>query len=74
MTDRINEKVGAWLIKDGNTRELLAQKIGISRPTLQNRLNGTSGWTWNEAVKIADITGCTLNDLAGITTAALGRH
>lgn len=66
MTDRINEKLGAWLLKDGNTREVLAQAIGISRPALQNRLNGTSKWYWEEVVKVSQITGSSPNELAGI--------
>lgn len=69
MENRINEKIGVWLLKEGNTREVLAQKIGITRPTLLKRLNGASGWTWDEVVKIAEITDSTLNDLAGIAEA-----
>lgn len=67
MTQRINEKVGAWLLEEGNTRSMLAQEIGISRPVLNSRLNGSSKWSWNEVVKISQITGCTLNELAGIS-------
>ena len=66
MTQRINEKVGAWLIENGNTREVLAEKIGITRPTLNSRLNGDSKWHWSEVVKVAEITNCSLNELAGI--------
>ena len=65
MTERINEKLGAWLLGEGHTRELLAQGIGITRPTLQTRLDGTSKWYWNEVVKVAEITGSSLDDLAG---------
>ena len=66
MTDRINEKLGAWLLKEGHTREILAQNIGISRPALLARLNGSSKWTWDEVIKVAEIVGCDLNELAGI--------
>lgn len=66
MTDKINEKLGAWLLKEGNTRELLAEQIGISRPALLARLNGTSKWYWGEVVKVAQLTECDLNELAGI--------
>ena len=65
MTDKINEKLGAWLLKDGNTRDALSKKLNISRPALQNRLNGTSKWYWHEIVKVAEITGSTLDELAG---------
>ena len=66
MADKINEKLGAWLLKEGNTKELLAEQIGISRPALSARLNGTSKWYWGEVVKVARITDCDLNELAGI--------
>ena len=70
MTDRINEKLGAWLLKEGHTRELLANEIGISRPALLARLNGTSNWNWEEVVRVAQITDSDLNDLAGISKTA----
>jgi len=65
MENKINEKVGAWLLVNGNTQEMLAQKIGITRPTLASRLKGESKWTWDEVVQIAQITDCSLNYLAG---------
>lgn len=70
MTDRINEKLGAWLLREGNTRELLAHEIGISRPALLARLNGTSKWYWEEVVRVAKLTESDLNDLAGINQEA----
>lgn len=66
MTDKINEKLGAWLLVKGNTRELLAEQIGITRPALLARLNGSSKWNWDEVIKVAEIVGCDLNELAGI--------
>lgn len=65
MNEYINEKIGAWLLK-GNTREQLAEELGISRPALSNRLKGESKWSWDDAINIARVTGCTLNELAGI--------
>lgn len=61
----INEKLGAWLLKSGNTREKLADEIGITRPTLASRLNGESKWRWEEVLKVSQITGASLNELAG---------
>lgn len=66
MTDRINEKLGAWLLEDGHTREKLADAIGISRPALLGRLNGTSKWYWDEVIRVSQIVNCDLNYLAGI--------
>ena len=67
MSGCINEKVGAWLLEEGNTRGKLAKEIGISRPALSKRLSGDTEWNWNDVLVIAKVTGCTLNELAGIT-------
>lgn len=67
MNKIINEKLGAWLLKSGNTREKLAEEIGITRPTLSGRLDGKSKWQFDEVVKVAQLTGCSLNELAGIS-------
>ena len=69
MTERINEKIGAWLLEEGNSRSLLAKEIGISRPALNKRLAGSTKWNWNEVIIVAQITGTSLNELAGITAA-----
>jgi|GEM_PF-1474084 hypothetical protein len=66
MTQRINEKLGAWLLQDGHTRQMLADEIGITRPTLNGRLSGESKWNWDEVIEVARITDSTLNELAGI--------
>ena len=67
MNRIINEKLGAWLLKSGNTREKLADEIGITRPTLNGRLDGKSKWQWDEVIQVARITECSLNELAGIS-------
>lgn len=66
MNQLINEKLGAWLLAEGHTKEVLAAEIGITRPTLNSRLSGQSRWLWDEVVQVARITGCTLNELAGV--------
>lgn len=66
MGNRINEKVGAWLLISGHNQEILARKLGITRPTLSSRLKGDSKWTWDEVIIIAKTTDCSLNYLAGI--------
>lgn len=67
MNKYINEKLGAWLLENGNSREKLAKEIGITRPTLNGRLNGESKWSWDEVIEIARVTGATLNELAGMS-------
>ena len=66
MTQVINEKIGAWLLRDGNTKEMLADEIGLTRPTLYKRLSNDSDWKWEEVVQVSRIVGCSLNELAGI--------
>ena len=62
----IREKLGAWLLGEGHTRDILAQEIGITRPTLADRLNGTTKWRWSEVIEIARITNSSLDELAGL--------
>lgn len=66
MTQIINEKLGAWLLINGNTRDKLADEIGITRPTLASRLKGESKWNWDEVIQVARITDTSLNELAGM--------
>lgn len=62
---RINEKLGAWLI-NGNTKTRLSKELGVSRQTLRLKLSGDSDWTWSQVVKIAELTGTSLDELAGV--------
>ena len=64
MDEIINEKLGAWLLREGNTREVLAKQLGMTRPTLNSRLKN-GGWSWLEVKQIAKLTGVTANELAG---------
>lgn len=66
MTQRINEKIGAYLLESGSSREALADSLGITRPTLRSRLNGETEWRWGEVIKIAEITKSSMNELAGV--------
>ena len=67
MTDRINEKLGAWLLEPGHNSDKLADLIGITRPSLRERLKGNAQWKWSEVIRVAEITDCSLDELAGIT-------
>jgi len=65
--ERINEKLGAWMLIPGNTRAKLAEEIGITRPTLGDRLSGKTKWNWDEVIQVARITSTSLDELAGDT-------
>lgn len=60
--DKIAEKVGAWLLKSGNTKAQLAKKLGVSAATLNNRLAGETEWSWKEVCDLAGIIDCRLSD------------
>ena len=60
--NRINELVGAWLLKKENTKESLAEAAGISIPALNDRLCGTSVWKWPEVCRIADFLNRPISD------------
>ncbi len=64
MSQVINEKLGAWLLKSGNTRDTLSVALDMTRPTLNGRLRGDTEWTWKEVKTIAKLTGSTLDELA----------
>lgn len=48
----------------------LAQKTGISQPTLNRIINGSRAVKVNELVAIATATGCTIAELTGTSTVA----
>lgn len=61
--DKVNEKLGAWLLIKGNSKQKLARVLGVSRPTLDKKLSGESEWLWSQVCAIADLVNCTLEDL-----------
>lgn len=60
--DKIAERVGSWLIKSGNTKVKLAELLGMSVGTLNNRLSGETEWSWKEVCHLANILNCNLSD------------
>lgn len=63
MSTAISEKVGAWLLKPGNSKAKMAEEMGITVGSLRNKLNGHTPWMWEEICAISDLTGCTTDDL-----------
>lgn len=63
MHTAICEKVGAWLLKPGNTKTSMASELGITYKTLTAKLNGEQPWLFDEVCQIADIIGCSVLDL-----------
>ena len=67
METVINDKIGGLLLKPEYTRDIIAKKLNMTRPTLSTRLNGKSEWTWKEVKAIANLTDTSLDELAGIS-------
>jgi DNA-binding XRE family transcriptional regulator len=61
--DAIKERVGAYIARTGVSRESLAEKIGMSRTTFYQKLNGETEFKLGEAFALADAIGCSVDDL-----------
>lgn len=62
VTDNMRDRIGGWLLDKDNTRQKLADLLGISVVTLANHMNGTTDWSWTEVCKLADILGCNVSN------------
>ena len=47
-TSKIAEKVGDWPLKSDHTKAQLAKELGVTVPTLNNRLSGETELSWKE--------------------------
>lgn len=63
MSKAISEKVGAWLLKPGNSKGLLASELGINVQSLRNKLRGETPWAWEEICALSNLIGCSTEDL-----------
>lgn len=59
----INEVIGGWLLEGGNTKQALADHLGISTVTLNNKLNGETEWSWTQVRAICKLTSTKLSDI-----------
>ena len=60
--NKFTEKVGVWLMQRGNTKQLLAESLGISTVSLNKKLDEETQWTWKEVCRLSDILGCSVGD------------
>lgn len=58
----IRERVGAYIARDGVTRKSIAERLGCTPETLNNKLNGLTQFTLEEAFELADLIGCSADD------------
>ena len=67
--------VAVYLKRTGMSQEELAQRIGMTDNTLRRRLNGRNDFTLPEAVRLSELLGVSLDQLAGrapLTVAEVG--
>lgn len=61
--DSIKERIGAYLEREGKTKQELAAELGMSTVTLSSKMNGRTDFTFTQAIKLSEILGCTVSDL-----------
>lgn len=60
---KITEAIDGWFEYKGNTKDVLAKELGISKPTLQIRLDNPEQFSLGNAKKIAELTNHSLREL-----------
>lgn len=60
--ERIREIVGAYLMREQRTKKELAESLGITSRSLHEKLSGNVEFRLSEALNLADIVGCTVDD------------
>ena len=61
--ESIKERVGAYLMREGETLSSLAEDLGMSRTTLRHKLDGRVEFKLSEADRLAKVLGCTVDEL-----------
>lgn len=59
----IRQNVENYLDNNNVTKGALANRIGISRSTLYEKLDGNRPWLLDEAIALSELIGCTIDDL-----------
>lgn len=62
-SEHIPAHVNRYVESNDTTKGAIANRLGISRATLYEKLNGTSRWTLDEAIDLADLMACDLVDI-----------
>ena len=61
--DSIKERVGAYLERTGKTKKELSGLMGMPYSTFHSKLYGPSEFTFFEGKKLAEIIGCTADEM-----------
>lgn len=63
MESAILERIGAYLARENITKGEFADRAGIKRTTFYSRMSGDTEFSLIEGSKIANILGCTVDEL-----------
>ncbi len=63
MNEAIRERVGAYLLGNSASKSSIADRLGVSLNTLNAKLRGVSDFTLSQAFELADMLGCSVDDL-----------
>lgn len=61
--EAINANVNRYVKENDTTKDAVAKGIGISRSSFYDKLAGKSPWMLEEAIKLSDVMGCTVQEL-----------
>ena len=54
LTLRVSGEVRAWMARRGVKQQEIAERLGITQPSLSMRLRGRTRWTINDLVLVAE--------------------
>lgn len=63
----LSEKVGEYAEKNNETRDSIADKLGISRSSFFNKVRGSYEFSLSEAYKLSHLLGVSLDELHELT-------
>lgn len=61
--EAIKANVDRYVDEHATTKDALAKALSISRSSLYDKLAGKRPWMLDEVISLADLMGCTVNDL-----------
>lgn len=63
MTTAIKERVALYVARTKNDRQTIAEKMGMPVSTFYSKLNGPSEFSFTEGKRLAEIIGCTVDEM-----------
>lgn len=63
----LSEKVGEYAKKNNETRDSIADKLGISRSSFFNKVRGSYEFSLSEAYKLSRLLGVSLDEFRELT-------